>query len=191
MGPGTHLVSSLCINGASMHARLGFGHRSEHSIQLLEVRKTHFRVDGRYSSLWPNSAKPFTEIAETGSVTSGNMQHRPTMTPDLLVAQLPLRRVQKCSVFLRFQRSNWYTDDTALWEKTRTPKAGWSAPIPPLVLSLTFFLSSAAFFYPPFDTILAPMATLPLSTVILYTEYLWHIVACRMYCGASQECHGT
>ena len=29
------------------------------------------------------------------------------------------------------------------------------------------------------------------SHSILYTEYIWHILACRMYCGASQECRGT
>ena len=81
-----------------MHARLGFGHVSEHSIQLLGVRKAHFCGDGMYSSLSPNSAKSFTEVGETGSVTCGNMEHRPSRTPDLLVAQLPLPKVCRLSV---------------------------------------------------------------------------------------------
>ena len=111
--PGTHLVSSLCINEACMHAGLGFGHGSEHFIQLLEVRKAHFRGDGRYSRLSPYSAKCFTEIGETGSVTSGNLQHRTTTIPDLIVAQLPLPKVHRFCAFLRFQEDKWYTNDGA------------------------------------------------------------------------------
>ena len=81
-----------------MHAGLGFSHGSEHSVQLLKVQKVHFRGDGRYSSLSRSSAKPFTEIGETGSVTCGNMEHSPTTTPDLLVAHLPLPKVCRLSV---------------------------------------------------------------------------------------------
>ena len=63
-----------------MHAGLAFGHGLEDSIQFLEVRKAHFRLDERYLSLSPNSARAFIKISETGSVTAENMQHWPNRT---------------------------------------------------------------------------------------------------------------
>ena len=54
-----------------------------------------------------NSAKAFTEIGETGSVISGYIQRRPTATPDLLVAQLPLPKIPAFMATDLPFRSSW------------------------------------------------------------------------------------
>ena len=87
-----------------MHAGLGHGHGFKHSLQLLEVGKARLCRDGRYSSLSLNSAKAFTEIDGTGSVTSENVQPWPNrmQLPRPLTSPLHSFPFQRFMEFLHF-----------------------------------------------------------------------------------------